>query len=119
MINLTQDILRSTMWVIDANKNDSWFAYFDWLTQYQLTKNKLADCPSGYALYVDKKHLQTEHLLIVDFEKIDAQRFLEIWKSLGKKSAAIFNSQRDLTSYQLEAHPLFFVREEPESESAT
>ena len=113
MINLSPDILKSTIWVVDANKNDSWFAYFDWLTQFQLTKNKLSESESGYALYVDKIHLQVEHLLIVNFDKIHPQRFLELWKSLGKNPAAIFNSQRDLTAYQLEAHPLFFVREEP------
>lgn len=113
MINLAPDILKSTMWVVDSQKNDSWFAYFDWLTQFQLSKNNLAENESGFALYIDKIHLHTEHLLIVDFDKITPQRFLEIWKSLGKRPAAIFNSQKDLTSYQLEAHPLFFVSDEP------
>lgn len=113
MINLSPDILKSNIWVVDANKNDNWFAYFDWLTQFELTKNKLSENASGYALYVDKVHLQAEHLLVVDFDKINPQKFLEIWKSLGKHSAAIFNHQRDLTAYQLEAHPIFFVRDEP------
>ena len=113
MINLAPDILKCTTWVVDAKTSDNWFAYFDWLTQFQLTKNKLSECANGYALYVDKIHLQAEHLLIVDFDKISPQRFNEVWKSIGKSSAAIFNSQRDLTAYQQEADPLFFVRDEP------
>ncbi len=113
MINLSSDVLKSPLWVVDANKNDTWFAYFDWLTQFELSKRKLLDSEKGYALFVDKIHLPAEHLLLVDFEKINSQKFLEICKSLGKPSAAVFNSQRDLTSLRSEAQDLYFVREEP------
>lgn len=113
MHNFSQDVLKSKLWVVDAKQDDAWFAYFDWLTQFELSKkNHYQTSEEGYSLYIDKKSLLAEQLLIVHFDQVTPQKFLELWKSLGSPSTTIFNSQRDLKSYNLDARDFLFVTDE-------
>lgn len=111
MHNFSQDVLKSSLWVVDAKTEDDWFCYFDWLTQFELTKkNHLTLTQNeGYSLFIDKKSLMAEQLLVIDFDKISPARFLELWKSLGSPSTSFFNSQRDLRDYMLDSHFFFLV----------
>lgn len=108
MHNLSQEVLRSSLWVVDAKTEDPWYSYFSWLTQFRLP----LDISDGYLLYVDKKHLLADQLLIVDFDRIDPEKFSQLWKSLGSPSTTIFNHSRDLKSYNLDSRKFLFVTEE-------
>ncbi|MBY0385310.1 hypothetical protein K2X05_09140 [bacterium] len=108
MHNLSQEVLKSSLWVVDAKADDPWLVYFNWLTQFQLP----TDMSEGTVLYIDKKHLLADQLLIVDFDRIDSERFSQIWKSLGSPSTTFFNNSRDLKSYNLDARKFLFVTDE-------
>lgn len=108
MHNLSQEVLRSSLWVVDAKIDDSWLCYFSWLTQFKLPM----DISDNYLLYVDKKHLLADQLLIVNFDQISPERFSQIWKSLGCPTTTIFNCSRDLKPYDLDSRQFLFVTDE-------
>jgi hypothetical protein len=111
MHNFSQDVLKSGLWVVDANADDDWFCYFDWLTQFELTKKNHLNLSQrhGHSLFIDKKSLLADQLLIVDFDNIAPSRLVELWKSLGAPKTSVFNSRRDLRSYAVDAHSFFLV----------
>lgn len=108
MHNLSQEVLRSSLWVVEAKTGDSWFSYFSWLTQFQIP----TDLSDGYVLYIDKKHLLADQLLLIDFDRIDPERFSQIWKSLGSPTTTLFNSSRDLKAYNLDSRQFLFVTDD-------
>jgi hypothetical protein len=105
MVNFSQDVLKSELWVIDAQSSDDWYSYFDWLTQFELTRKKHLSWgeEKGYSLLIDKKSLLAERLLIVDFDRISPAKFLEIWQSLGSPLTTLFNAKKDLSSYLVDS----------------
>lgn len=113
MHNFSQDVLKSSLWIVDAKADDEWYAYFDWLTQFEITKKQHLQLTKsdGYSLYIDKKSLIAEQLLIVDFDKTTPARLEELWKSLGSPATTIFNSRRDLSSYSLDSRSFYFIVE--------
>lgn len=113
MLNFSQDVLKSKLWVVDAKQEDGWFAYFDWLTQFELSKkNHHQMTEDGYSLYIDKKSLLADQLLIVHFDQVSPQKFSDLWKSLGSPTTTIFNSLRDLRKYNLDSRDFLFVTDE-------
>ncbi len=111
MHNFSQDVLKSSLWVVDAKAEDEWFCYFDWLTQFELTKkNHLRiSQKEGYSLFIDKKSLLANQLLVIDFDKTTPSRLLELWKSLGSPTTSLFNSRRDLSAYTVDSRSFFKV----------
>lgn len=113
MVNFSQDVLKSELWVIEGQSSDDWYSYFDWLTQFELTRKNHVKWGSekGYSLLIDKKSLVAGRLLILDFERISPARFLEIWRSLGSPLTTFFNNKRDLSTYLTDARYFSLVSE--------
>ncbi len=101
MINLAPDVLKSPLWVVPADKEDLWFSYFDWLSQFELTQKKHIQWSQekGYSLFIDPRGLLAHHLLVVHFDKLNPSHFSEVWKSLGEPSATFFSSRQNLDEY--------------------
>lgn len=101
MINLPADVLKSPLWVVPADKGDSWFSYFDWLSQFELTQKKHIQWgeEKGYSLFIDPRGLLAHHLLVVHFDKLKPSQFAEVWKSLGEPQVTFFSSRQKLEEY--------------------
>lgn len=112
MINLSQDVLKSPLWIVDAEASDEWFCYFDWLTQFELSKKKHFQI-ENHSLFIDKRSLQAEQLLLVRFSRVRPETLSQLWKSLGSPATTIFNSQKDLTNYNIDGRSFIFVTEKP------
>ena len=110
MINLNSDVIKSALWVIPADGEDRWYSYFDWLSQFELTKKRHIQWSQkqGYSLFVDSCRLQTHNLLIVHFDKISPARFVDVWRSLGSPQTTFFSHRHNVDSYVTQQPGTFF-----------
>jgi hypothetical protein len=111
MINLSPEVLKSPLWVVPADKEDSWFCYFDWLSQFELTQKKHIQWSQekGYSLFIDARGLLAHHLLVVHFDKVKPSLWTEVWKSLGEPQTTFFASRQNLDAYVQPSGPFLKV----------
>lgn len=83
---------HNQLWLISADDTDPWFKYFDWLTQYELTKMRprFSQTPDLWIMSLTK-YLPAAALGLCRFSTDTASGLRERLEKMGGPKTAVFS----------------------------
>lgn len=83
------------LWIIDRNPQDPWYAYFDQLFQFELSRSRRQfRSPSEPWVFSGARYVPASMVMLADFSEESLNSQLEIWKGLGSPKALVFTTSR-------------------------
>ena len=88
----------NNLWVIDRDSQDAWFAYFDNLMQFELSRNirRFQDSKEPW-IFSGAKYVPATLIFLADFSDAAVTEQQNIWKGLGSPKSLIYSA--DKTSF--------------------
>jgi hypothetical protein len=83
------------LWIVDADSNNSWFHYLNYLSRFQISKYFTAiKNPSSMILHMSPQDFPAEHVFFIDTSRdVSTHHIKSKWEALGKPKTMVFPSQ--------------------------
>ncbi len=104
MTSVSLNLKYNELWVVEKNSNDPWFKYFDFRSQFALSRdiNTFKNAQAPWIVYAPQ-FLPTQALWLIDFKNSSQDLNFQVWKNLGSPKTTIFSSTPAAQKFLLEA----------------